>query len=85
MTTEPLPALIALVVDEQGQWMLRVADPEDRLIVVVVSDHLPEPERKFLWRKRESLEQLTSYLGPMEKPKPVRPKPRLVIHQGGKT
>lgn len=74
---DQLPALVALVVDEKGEWMLRVADPLDRIIVVVVQDHLPEPRRKSLWRKRESLEQLTNYVGKFETPKP-RPSLRLV-------
>lgn len=80
MPTEPIPALVALVVDEKGDWTLRVSDPEDRLIVVVINDHLPEPERKHLWLKRESLERLTQYVGKMQKPKP---KPVFRLLQGG--
>lgn len=80
--SEPLPTIVALVLDPQGQWMLRVSDPEDRLVVIVVQDHLPEPERKHLWLKREPLEQLMKYLGPMQKPKA---KPQLRLIQGGQS
>jgi hypothetical protein len=82
--TEQIPAVVALVVDENGKWTLRVADPEDRLIVVIVEDHRPEPYRKTLHVKREGLEGLVHYIGPMKQAPQPQTRPKLTLHQGGR-